>query len=207
MTRLRVIIMDDLSNAETALLGLLSEGPMYPYQIEREVRGREMRFWTELSMSSIYKVLRRLEKDGLVTRENVVSEGNRLRKLYTVTARGKQALEQKIVRLLSVPEHIRWAIDNGTYNCDLVPPNDVQAALAAYRAALEEKIHCYEELEGFLRSSGCPAHRLAIAIRPVFLLKAEAAWVDAYRAALSDPPAPSHTGPHNGSRSPSTPED
>jgi DNA-binding PadR family transcriptional regulator len=46
--------MPNLSNAEAALLGLLSEQSMYPYQIEKEVRYREMRFWTELSMSSIY---------------------------------------------------------------------------------------------------------------------------------------------------------
>jgi len=54
--------MPDLTNAEAALLGLLSERPMHPYQIEKEVRSRDMRFWTELSMSSIYKLLRKLEK-------------------------------------------------------------------------------------------------------------------------------------------------
>ena len=57
--------MDALSNGEAALLGLLSEKPMYPYQIEQEVKYRDMRFWNDLSMSSIYKLLDGLEKKGL----------------------------------------------------------------------------------------------------------------------------------------------
>ena len=48
--------MVEISNAETTLLGLLSEQSMYPYQIEQEVKYRGMRFWTELAMSSIYKL-------------------------------------------------------------------------------------------------------------------------------------------------------
>lgn len=183
---MRGTMVEDLSNAEAALLGLISERPMYPYQIEQEVRNRDMRFWTELSMSSIYKILRRLENEGLVTRSNVVSEGNRLRKLYAVSDTGRQALQKKILRLLAEPEHLRWAVDIGTYNCDLVPQSDVEAALAAYRAALQERIRCYGELEDFLRVAGCPDHRLAIGIRPVFLLKGEIAWVDAFLAGLSD---------------------
>jgi DNA-binding PadR family transcriptional regulator len=74
--------MQEISNAEAALLGLLSEGPMYPYQIEQEVKYRDMRFWNDLSMSSIYKLLDGLERKGLVARANEVSPENRLRKLY-----------------------------------------------------------------------------------------------------------------------------
>ena len=64
-----------LSNAEAALLGLLAEKPMHPYQIEQEVRYRDMRFWTELSMSSIYKLLRKLEREGLVIKKVQKSPG------------------------------------------------------------------------------------------------------------------------------------
>lgn len=157
---------------------------MYPYQIEQQVKYRDMRFWTELSMSSIYKLLRKLEKDGFVIRTNKISSQNRLRKLYTINSQGKGALKEKLALLLSQPEHVRWQIDIGTYNCSLLPGNKIQAALKKYRTALEEKINGYEKLRRYLRDAGCPPHRFGVATRPVFLLKGELQWVDSYLSQL-----------------------
>jgi len=177
--------MQEISNAEAALLGLLSEGPMYPYQIEQEVKYRDMRSWTELSMSSIYKLLKNLEKDGLVLRANEVSDENRLRKLYSISEEGTKVLQDKLKTLLSDPEHIRWQVDIATYNCDLLPLKTVQKALKEYRKGLEKNIAGYEDLQKFLKDSNCPPHRQGVAVRPVYLLKGEIEWVDAYLAALA----------------------
>lgn len=177
--------MEEISNAEAALLGLLSEEPMYPYQIEQQVKYRDMRFWTELSMSSIYKVLGKLEKKSLVVRTNEVSEENRLRKLYAISEDGKKALQEKLVTLLSVPEHVRWQVDIGTYNSNLLPAKIVRKSLKEYRNALEKNIQSYEDLLKFLNDSDCPSYRFAIATRPVYLLRGEIAWVDAYLAELA----------------------
>ncbi len=176
--------MAELSEPEAALLGLLSEEPMYPYQIEKEVEWRDMRFWTELSMSSIYKLLRKCEKEGLVKRADRISPEGRLRKLCTISAKGRRALEEKIEDLLSRPGHVRWPVDIGIYNCDLLPVRRVRAALEKYRAALQEKIRGYEALLEFLRDAGCPPHRFGVATRPVFLLEGEIGWVDSYLAEL-----------------------
>ncbi len=170
--------MPPLSNAEAALLGLLSEKPMYPYQIEQEVQYRDMRFWTELSMSSIYKVLRKLHKEGFATKTNKVSEENRLRTFYTISPKGKRALRQTLKKLLREPEHIRWQIDIGTYNSDLLPDKKILDCLTAYRENLLKKIEGYKELLHFLKKSGCPDHRFHVASRPMYLLKGEIAWVD-----------------------------
>lgn len=172
--------MVEISNAEAALLGLLSEQPMHPYQIEQEVKYRDMRFWTELSMSTIYKLLKKLEKDGLVTRTDEVSSENRLRKLYSLSDEGKRLLKEKILSLLSEPEHVRWQIDIGTYNSNLIPDKEVHASLLKYREALEKKISEYEALLKFLQDNQCPTYRFAVATRPIFLLKGEIQWVNSY---------------------------
>jgi hypothetical protein len=86
---------------------------------------------------------------------------------------------------LSDPEHIRWQVDIATYNCDLLPPNTVRKALKEYRKGLEKNIAGYEDLQKFLKDSNCPAHRLAVATRPVYLLKGEIEWVDTYLASLA----------------------
>jgi DNA-binding PadR family transcriptional regulator len=172
--------MPGLSNAETALLGLLSEEPMHPYRIEQEVKYRDMRSWTGLSMSSIYKLLRKLEKDGMVLGKNVVSSENRLRKSCEISEKGTAALRKKIESLLSVVEHVSWPIDIGIYNCDLIPRKKACAALNRYRDILSKKAADYKKLLQFLRDSGCPPHRFGVATRPVFMLEAEMRWVDDY---------------------------
>jgi DNA-binding PadR family transcriptional regulator len=172
--------MVELSNAETALLGLLSEQPMYPYQIEQQVKYRDMRSWTDLSMSSIYKLLKKLEKDKLITRKDEVSPENRLQKIYTISDQGKKALQEKIHTLLSEPEHTKWQIDIGTYNLNLIPSKTAQTALTKYRTVLQKKIQDYEALLKFLQDEECPIYRHGVASRPILLLKAEVQWVDEF---------------------------
>jgi len=178
--------MTKISNAEAALLGLLSEQPMYPYQIEQEVKEREMRFWTDLSMSSIYKLLRKLENDELVTRENKVSPENRIQKLYSLSNKGTAVLQDKLEEILKTPEHMRWEVDIGIYNSHLLSTDKIKAALNEYRDELEKKIKGYHNLLDFLVESKCPKNHLAIAKRPVFLFEAEIKWIDSYLAELEE---------------------
>jgi len=172
--------MVNLTNAETALLGLLSEKPAYPYQIEQDVEFRDMRSWTELSMSTIYKVLRKLETGGLVKSKKEISKENRLRKKYSITAKGEAALKTHLEKLLSEPEHIIWQLDLATYNSNLLEGKNVQSALKRYISALEEHIKCFEGLSKFLAEAGCPKYRQALAERPIFLKKAEIDWAKSF---------------------------
>ncbi len=171
---------DTLSIAETALLGLLAEQEMHPYQIEQEVKYRDMRYWTDLSMSAIYKLLRGLEKKGLVLRSDEVTPENRLRKIYRLSPEGLDALSAKIETLLSEPEHTKWQVDVAIYNSHLLPKPEVLKALGKYKISLEEKIKNYHELLIFLKSINCPSHRFSLAIRPIYLLEAELKWLSAF---------------------------
>ncbi len=168
-----------LSNAEVALLGLLSEKPKHAWQIEKDVEHRDTRSWTDLSQSAIYKQLRSLETEGLVEAASEVVDG-RNRKVYSVTPAGRVALETRLLELLSEPEHLKWRVDLATYNVDLVSAESAAEALRAYVAGLRESIEGYRALEEYLRSSGCPAHRMAVARRPVYLLEAEIAWATSF---------------------------
>jgi DNA-binding PadR family transcriptional regulator len=173
-----------ISNKETALLGLLCEEPMHPYQIEKTAEYREMRSWTEMSMSSIYKVLLGLEKRGLVRSSVRLSGKNVAQKRYSITTAGRQALQGKLRELLSEPEKMIYRFDLGAYNLDRLAPDEARACLQAYDQKLEAGIECYRQLEKFLAQCDCPAHRRAIASRPQALLKAEREWLRGYLAAL-----------------------
>jgi len=177
-----------LSNAEAALLGLLAEKPRHPYEIEKEVELRAMRQWTELSMSSIYKLLRNLEKSGAVTSHAEISDNNRARRIYRLTEAGMALLQDKLRQLLREPEFPKWRIDIATSNIALLPKAEALACLQEYRVNLQKAEQCYRDLADYLTCAGCPGYRQSLAQRPVHLILAELAWIDEFTAQLEETP-------------------
>lgn len=174
-----------LTNSEVALLGLLSEKAKHAYQVERDVEHRDMRSWTELSQSTIYRQLTSLHQAGLVEYTQEVVDG-RARKVYSLTNAGLDALRDRLLGLLASPESPTWGIDLATYNANLVPAKDAIAALEQYREKLQAGIACWEATEEYMSSCSCPAHRLAVVRRPRYLLEAEIRWVDDFVAELKE---------------------
>jgi DNA-binding PadR family transcriptional regulator len=173
--------MDTISNKETALLGLLSEKPMHAYEIETNIKERGMRDWTEISMSSVYKLLKKLEEKSLVTSSVALSKNNVAQKTYTLSKEGKDAVREKIKALLSEPEKTIYRVDLASSNLRLLTKKEALSCLDGYEKKLIEGIKCYKELEKYLLSCSCPGYRMALAKRPQHLLKAELQWVREYR--------------------------
>lgn len=115
--------------------------------------------------------------------QEVPAEG-RLRKVFTLSDAGRDALREKLCELLAEPEHLKWRVDLATYNVERLAPDRAAECLAGYRAKLEEQVVSYRELEKFLIESGCPRRRLAVARRPAFLLEGEIRWVDEFISEL-----------------------
>jgi len=178
--------MRELTNAEAALLGLLAEGPRHPYQIEKDVQYRDMRSWTDLSISSIYKLLRQLEVESLVDLSRDMTDNNRMRKVYSITDLGRKALEKKIASLLTEGEHVKWLTDVGIYNFAVVPKDKRRELLEAYIRSLEEQVRCYGELEEFMSGDECPPWHRAVSVRPQYIYKGEIEWVKAFIKELEE---------------------
>ena len=90
-----------ISDIEAAILGLLCERSQYGYDLDRTIEERGMRNWTPIGFSSIYYVLKRLEKSGLITSGLEAVEGKPSRRNYTITDPGRAAMKEKIVNVLS----------------------------------------------------------------------------------------------------------
>jgi PadR family transcriptional regulator len=98
------------ASAKPVVLSLLMSGESYGYQILQRVRrvsGGKMNW----SSAMLYPVLRRMEKDGLIRSEWRVSEENRMRKYYRLTALGRKELEAEKARWLDIQSALRkiWA--------------------------------------------------------------------------------------------------
>lgn len=167
-----------ISSAEAALLGLLSEGPKHPYQIEKDVQFRDMRYWTELSMSAIYKLLRKLEDEENVTCTTELTEENRARKTYRITEQGVTALREKLAELILEPEHLRWQSDITFYNLDVFEVEMQKVMLRDYRRSLVKKIAEFKDLEAFMLEAGCSIYPVSISRRWIYMMEGEIRWLD-----------------------------
>jgi len=175
---------------EAALLGLLSIKPMYPYEIEKCVVEQDMRYWTEISLSSIYKVLERLEKKFLVDVNLSVTESNKVKKTYTLTEKGSHELKNHIITIMSELEISIYQIDLALANLHLLTPAEVNSVIDEYIASIDSRMTCYGELETYLIDNGCRIGNIHLARRRQHLIKAEKEWalrfIDEYNASHGD---------------------
>ncbi len=78
---------------DLCLLAVMGEGPAYGYEMTKRLAARGLSIVGE---GSIYPLLGRLERDGLVDTHRAVSNGGPPRKYYSLSGRGKRALTSGI---------------------------------------------------------------------------------------------------------------
>ncbi len=76
---------------ETLLLALLEEGPSYGYEIVQNLNARAHGLFTT-GEGTIYPILHRLEKQGVLAAHWRVGETGRKRKYYRLSPKGKREL-------------------------------------------------------------------------------------------------------------------
>lgn len=177
-----------VSNIEAAILGLLSERDRYGYELEKIIEDRHMRNWTEIGFSSIYYVLKRLERKGLVTSDVVQGDaGKPARKTYRVSPEGKKAIKDKVTHLLS--NHIRVVspFDLGLSFSGILEKPQITENLVTYMQSLDERI---TQLLAVIRSwKKNDPHSLAAAKfeRRLYMMRAEKNWVKTFVKRLTAP--------------------
>jgi DNA-binding PadR family transcriptional regulator len=82
---------------EFLVLGALSRFPMHGYMIAK-VLGNVMGPFRHLQWGALYPVLNRLQAEGLVTaEESTTDDDGRAKKVYSITARGRDRLHQHVM--------------------------------------------------------------------------------------------------------------
>ena len=89
-------IRDQIRKGSTTLLilAVLSEEPMYGYQISQELARRSSGYF-DMKEGLLYPLLHRMKREGLVSSQWQSASGARRRKYYTITPSGRQALQEQ----------------------------------------------------------------------------------------------------------------
>lgn len=165
-----------LTPAEMTILGLVAEQPRHGYEIEKTIDDRGMREWTEIGFSSIYYVMARLQKAGLITevRETAATRGP-ARRTYTLTPQGAEVARARTREMLAERSPSFPTVLIGLANLPLIGSDAAIEALRGRSSSLTAKS---DALAVHLRAQQpLPAYVTSIFTYSLTMLRAEHAWV------------------------------
>jgi DNA-binding PadR family transcriptional regulator len=121
------------------LLTLLTERPMYPYEMASKLRERGKDNSIKINWGSFYTVVQNLVKYGFIEAVEVAREGRQPeRTTYQITDEGRRELSDWIRELLSVPEREYTSFEAALGDCAILPPDELIDLLRQRLAALEK---------------------------------------------------------------------
>ncbi|HZG15245.1 MAG TPA: PadR family transcriptional regulator [Candidatus Bathyarchaeia archaeon] len=89
-------------DVKTIILGFLSEGEMSGYDIKLAF-SNSIGFFYDASFGAIYPALRKLEEEGLVTKQEIIQSGKPNKILYQITDSGKELFYKEMMSPIVPP--------------------------------------------------------------------------------------------------------
>jgi DNA-binding PadR family transcriptional regulator len=160
-----------------AVMALLFEQPMHPYEMVSLMRERHKHESVRLRYSSLYSVVEALEREALISPLETLREGRRPeRTVYGITDAGRIEFLSWLRELLSVPvkEYTQFAA--GLSFMAALPPEEVATLLGDRVHLLEEEV---EEMRSGMDAAlegGLPRLFLIESEHELVLREAELAW-------------------------------
>ncbi len=157
------------------LLGLLADEPLHGYQVKQRFEDMLGGTW-EVNIGSVYQVLQRLERDGLV--QPVGERGDRGRQLYEVTDAGSSVLAEWLEEGESLPQLLREEVYVKLLLLSRHPDGRVDRLISRQRHAYLQRLRDLSDHEKTARKSG--NIRLALLFKGGRLhTEADLKWLDA----------------------------
>jgi DNA-binding PadR family transcriptional regulator len=160
-----------------SLLTLLTERPMYPYEMASMLRARGKDNAIKINWGSFYTVVQNLEKYGFIEAVEVAREGRQPeRTTYQITDAGRAELEDWLRELLSVPEREHSSFEAALSEAAVLPPDELIDLLQQRLAALEK---ANDQLQAQLTTLTAQLPRLFLIESEYYLAqrRAEEQWV------------------------------
>lgn len=164
-----------LTPAELVVLGLIAERPRHGYELDRVIEERGMREWTDVAFSSVYYLLRRLERQRLI-RPVQTAERQGRRRTFTVTSEGLAAARttaKAVLRDAPVPHP---PVLVGIANLPLLDSEEALGALRERATSLSAELQRLTEHPR--RQLPAPLFVAAIFDYGLGALRAELDWVE-----------------------------
>lgn len=124
-----------------AVLGLLTERPMHPYEMSSTLRERAKEVSIKVNYGSLYSVVDALQRHDLIEVLETVREGRRPeRTVYAITDAGRTEFVDWLSELLAMPVKEYTRFEAALSLMPNLPPDEVVRLLQVRRSRLETEI-------------------------------------------------------------------
>ncbi|GAP22410.1 PadR family transcriptional regulator [Leptolinea tardivitalis] len=165
-----------LSNLDYVLLMLAAEKPVYGYQMEQIIKERGIRVWTNIGFSSIYHGLNKLENGGFLQSQNESDVDRPNRKIYSLTAAGKEILHEETLQRLASPRLHTGDFDLALCCLPILTKKEIRKSLEFLKETLAERIREVENKKACQELSSSP-HVTLLFDHNLHAMKSEYEWV------------------------------
>ncbi|GAA3127470.1 PadR family transcriptional regulator [Kribbella aluminosa] len=164
-----------------AILGLLENGPLHPYGIQRLIKqwGKDQ-VVNVGQRTSLYRMIVRLEEAGLIA-AGATERDERYpeRTVYHLTDAGREVCREWLSEILTTPRNEFPEFPAGLSFVMLLPPETAGELLARRRELLTRRIaELRRELEATVDGQPIPRFALLETEYQVAVTVAEAEWID-----------------------------
>jgi DNA-binding PadR family transcriptional regulator len=161
-----------------AVMALLYERPMHPYEMVSTMRERGKHESVRLRYSSLYSVVEALVREGLISPRETVREGRRPeRTIYELTEEGRVEFLDWLRELLSVPAKEYTQFAAGLTFLPALPPDEASVLLDERVRRLEAEVEEMRSLLDSVMGQGLSRLFLVESEHELILREAELAWV------------------------------
>ncbi len=140
-----------------AVLALLAEKPMHPYEMSSTLRERVKEQSIKLNYGSLYSVVDSLVRHKLIDVQETVREGRRPeRTVYAITDTGRLELVDWLSNLLSVPVKEYLQFEAALSLMPVLSPDEVLRLLEVRRTRLDGEIASNDGVLAAMADRGMP---------------------------------------------------
>lgn len=169
-----------------AVLALVWERPMHPYEMATTLRERHKEASIKLNYGSLYTVIESLVRAGLIVPQEISREGRRPeRTVYALTDTGRTELRGRMRELLGVPMKEFPQFEAALALLPALPPDEVATLLEERVQRLDAEIRDRRDRFDAARGAGFERLFLVEGEYDLAMREAERAWVAALAADLT----------------------
>jgi DNA-binding PadR family transcriptional regulator len=140
-----------------AILVLLYERPMHPYEMATTMRERRKEQSIKLNYGSLYTVIEQLSREKFITVREILKEGKRPEKtIYELTPSGEAELIDWMRELVSSPVKEYPVFEAALSLLPVLPPEEAMALLEIRIGLLEKILKDFGEEERACREMNLP---------------------------------------------------
>lgn len=176
----------NVSKVEVVVLGLLAEEPMYGYDLLERFRTRSMGFWVEVGKASVYQVLRRLERDGLISGRSQDGPEGPDRRVYRITRAGRDRLNSGLSERFGALEPYETGAGVALGFVHLLTATGARKAADTRETAVRDLLDAVKTERSRMGADRGAGRTVSTAMldRQEALAKAELAWIKGFRTDL-----------------------